>query len=374
MDKYGDLPDIEKDAQEIFETSDVESDIEYASPQEIEQTTPTELNVDNLPSEAKGIFSNSHISGNRAVDFSGSIHNQLYDSGYYVAEVEETVDEKLSRIARELEEIKLEKDMMITPETTTETNKLLQLLNNLKKSEPPIRSEILSSEQLRIDGIFNQIKQQQDVQSISRIKDGQEGLISLEDRLSSIEKLIGEDVLLEVGKKPISSIQKTLNDLERKISIVNNPEYNFENVTKQLDTLNKEMDKMEMRKKLFNLTDIYDIGGSKDDNSKDDNSIIDSLVEKLPEIKKNNEIIPLILKRLKTLNNIHNDMNINVELSKNMDQIITDLKIDIKNWDNSINQIYENIENYSQNFENNSKAMQTRLEQLSLKIEALDID
>ena len=97
-------------------------------------------------------------------------------------------------------------------------------------------------------------------------------------------------------------------------------------------------------------------------------------MEKLPEIKKNNEIIPLILKRLKTLNNIHNDMNINVELSKNMDQIITDLKIDIKNWDNSINQIYENIENYSQNFENNSKAMQTRLEQLSLKIEALDID
>lgn len=382
MDKYNDLPDIDRDGQEIFETSDVESTEELVGTHEQSgDNNPPEVNVDHLPINAKDSFVKTQVIINANVpDFLGNISHQLSSSGYYVTEVDETIDEKLCRIARELEEIKLDKEMaMTTPKQTEDVNQLLKLLNSLKCDvgvDDKKREEIISNDQLRIDDIFNRVKDNDEKGHRSLRSDNIKRLVQLEERLSFIEGVIGEEVLVVgVGKKPIMSIQNKLNDLERKISIVNNPEYTFDVIDNQLVELNKEMEQLEMRKKLFNLSDIYNTSSmtmANDNTDKVSSEVIQSLVDKLPDITKNNETVPLVINRLKTLNKIHQEIDGHVQLARNIDQLLTDLKSDVSQWDGSLTKVYEQIEQHNKNFEDNQRSLVDRMNQLVSKIDALE--
>lgn len=360
MDKYSDLPDIDNAGQEVFESSDVESELE------LPVKVPPIEDVDNNSldfQQSKDRFVHSEIIDTTSYDFLGNLSRL---NGYSVNQVDETIEEKLSRISRELEEIKLQDR---TPTITNQVDQLQEFLNLLKNPQIQENSKasLIRPEYIKIDSVFEKIVPQQDSITTKPTIDFQ-SLVSLEERLNSVETIIGTND----SSKPLNLIIK---DLDRKIAIIDNPEYNFEVIRTEINKLEKELGTLEMKRKVLTLDENDDPAEQDTSRATVSKSIkIDELYEKLPTINKYNALAPMLLTRLKTLNKIHHELENSVDLSGSIDQILQDIESDMKNWDESLNTLNQNMTNYEKNFEKNSISIQERINDLILKVESLSTD
>lgn len=343
MNKYSDLPDIDNEGQEVFESSDVESEIELP----IETTNDPDVEVSSINvDQSKELFARNEIVDTTGFDFLGNLSRL---NGYSVTQVEETTEEKLSRISRELEEIKLQDHHT----ASQQADQLLTILSELKSENTIVKP--LRSEQLKIDSLFKHIESDTPVASKSFDR-----LIDLENRLSKLESVVGTE-------DTTTSVQLTINDLSRKISIVENPEYDFDKIRNEVGKLTKELEELDLKRKVLDLDDDSTKTITKQDK-------IDELYEKLPNINKYNQVAPMLLTRLKTLHSIHQEMKNNIDLSNGIDQILNDVQLDLKNWDQTITKLNERINDYEDNFEKNSKTVQERISDLILKVDSLSTD
>lgn len=363
MNKYSDLPDIDNEGQEVFESSDVESEIEL--PIETKHDPDIEISSINVE-ESKELFARNEIIDTTSFDFLGNLSRL---NGYSVAQVEETTEEKLSRISRELEEIKLQDQ---TASASQQVDQLLTILSELKSENNTTTNKLLRSDQLKIDSLFKHIES--DTPAVASQNFNR--LIDLENRLSVLESAVGgtEDITTT------TSIQLTINDLLRKISIIENPEYNFDKIRQEVDKLTKELEELDLKRKVLDI-DIDNDHDHNDDTSKTTTTTtitkqdkIDELYEKLPQINKYNQVAPMLLTRLKTLNSIHQEMKNNIDLSNGIDQILNDVQLDLKNWDQTIIKLNDRINDYEDNFAKNSTIVQERISDLILKVDSLSTD
>ena len=268
-------------------------------------------------------------------------------NGYSVAQVEETTEEKLSRISRELEEIKLQYQTASASASASQqqVDQLLTILSELKSENNTTTNKLLRSDQLKIDSLFKHIES--DTPAVASQNFNR--LIDLENRLSVLESAVGgtEDITTT------TSIQLTINDLLRKISIIENPEYNFDKIRQEVDKLTKELEELDLKRKVLDI-DIDNDHDHNDDTSKTTTTIttitIDENMIKLPQINKYNQVAPMLLTRLKTLNSIHQEMKNNIDLSNGIDQILNDVQLDLKNWDQTIIKLNDRINDYEDNF------------------------
>ena len=108
-----------------------------------------------------------------------------------------------------------------------------------------------------------------------------------------------------------------------------------------MDKLTKELEELDLKRKVLDIDiDIDNDHDHNDDISKTTTTIttttitkqdkIDELYEKLPQINKYNQVAPMLLTRLKTLNSIHQEMKNNIDLSNGIDQILNDVQLDLK--------------------------------------------
>lgn len=368
MNKYSDLPDIDNEGQEVFESSDVESEIEL--PIETKHDPDIEISSINVE-ESKELFARNEIIDTTSFDFLGNLSRL---NGYSVAQVEETTEEKLSRISRELEEIKLQYQTASASASASQqqVDQLLTILSELKSENNTTTNKLLRSDQLKIDSLFKHIES--DTPAVASPNFNR--LIDLENRLSVLESAVGgtEDITTT------TSIQLTINDLLRKISIIENPEYNFDKIRQEVDKLTKELEELDLKRKVLDI-DIDNDHDHNDDTSKTTTTTtitkqdkIDELYEKLPQINKYNQVAPMLLTRLKTLNSIHQEMKNNIDLSNGIDQILNDVQLDLKNWDQTIIKLNDRINDYEDNFAKNSTIVQERISDLILKVDSLSTD
>lgn len=374
MNKYSDLPDIDNEGQEVFESSDVESEIEL--PIETKHDPDIEISSINVE-ESKELLARNEIIDTTSFDFLGNLSRL---NGYSVAQVEETTEEKLSRISRELEEIKLQDQTASASASASQqqVDQLLTILSELKSENNTTTNKLLRSDQLKIDSLFKHIES--DTPAVASQNFNR--LIDLENRLSVLESAVGgtEDITTT------TSIQLTINDLSRKISIIENPEYNFDKIRQEVDKLTKELEELDLKRKVLDIDiDIDNDHDHNDDTSKTTTTTIttttitkqdkiDELYEKLPQINKYNQVAPMLLTRLKTLNSIHQEMKNNIDLSNGIDQILNDVQLDLKNWDQTIIKLNDRINDYEDNFAKNSTIVQERISDLILKVDSLSTD
>ncbi|KAK6891234.1 hypothetical protein K6H09_004713 [Candida tropicalis] len=356
MDKYSDLPDIDQAGQEVFESSDVESELEL--PREVPAIEDVdESNIDIQSSKDK--FARSEILDSVTYDFSGNVSRL---NGYHLNQVDETVEEKLSRISRELEEIKISDK---SPTTTKQVYHFQELLNSLKKQQLHDSGNHIHPDYISIDSVFEKIVPSQESASVISTENIQ-SLASLEERLNTIELSIGTE-------NPSKPLNLAIRDLDRKISIIENPEYNFETIQSEINKLDKELETLEMKCKVLNLDE--DILEKDTLPSAVSNLVkIDEIYERLPIINQYNSLAPKLLSRLKTLSKIHHDLEGSVELSGSIDQVLKDIELDMRNWDQTLNKLNENLVNYEKNFDANSSSINERVNDLILKVESLSTD
>ncbi|ODV78729.1 uncharacterized protein CANTADRAFT_7077 [Suhomyces tanzawaensis NRRL Y-17324] len=361
MEKYGGLPGIDTESQDIFETSDIESEAELEHEPE-----PTEIEaLVTDPQAIRNRYANDVIDGLSGVDFLGSITNPVLGStGYAVRRVDETRDQKLARIARELQELA---DPEKVPEPAKlahigaaastsgpiDPEKLVALLETAVSSNNPSNPYQSQLNELfaKVDAKINE----KPVAGKAIVANSPSETLELESRINSLEQ--------QVGEVAPGSIQNLLNDLARKIKIIHNPDYPIDRVRKEVTQLAEETEKLASDRKLLEVSELLHTKEQEPSEKK-----IDELYRVLPEFEQSNKSIPQIIKRLKSLNTVHADIAHSIQLVGDLDRTLADMDEEIQSWNESIDVLNGNLKAYSKNFEENKTVMENKIEELSKRL------
>lgn len=385
-DKYTGLPGIDIDSAEVFETSDIDSDVEVESHTDLDASEKKsdieepELNLD----EARNRFANDVLVGDiNIVDFLGSIKNpNLTKTGYQVHQVDETVDQRLSRIARELEEIKILQLNEAPNKNTSECDKLTKTLEVLAKESLLSAANDLDQYSTRIKQVFDLVTSRLEAHGSDDARTTHESqlvdtsqLLALESRINAIESVLGpETVIGSQSKTEVRpTIQNWLKELNRKVNVVHNPEYQLDTVKQEVTLLTKQLETIASQKKFLDLSHTAP-GNHLHHPDSDNNQIyskIEDLHENLPHFTHVNATVPLIIARLKTLHTVHADLANTVQTVQNLDLILNDIKMDMKKWNDSIDVVNTNIDDHEKQFETNKQYIDNLLKDLNNKVTSI---
>lgn len=396
MEKYHDLPDIDTNAPDVFETSDVESDLELSHHHS--ESSPTleeddsEIKHQQLNAEtARTRFSHSLLVPQDGADFLGSVsYPKLGKSGYLIETTVETRQQKLARIARELEELKQEGENDVEKIFSENVDGLqTQLQEVLEKTVSGSNSKIrqLDVYSQRINHLFEAISsniikgevyeksapQNEASFQKSSTSTSPSEILSLENRINELEKLIGVDMVQSLSSKPTgttASLQSYVNDLSRKINIVHNPEYHIAAVKLEVELLIAKMDELETKRRIAEIRETT-LGKPQQSISESTplQKKIDDLYKNLPEFERANKLVPSVISRLKSLSVVHSDLAGCTQTVGELDSILGDLRDDMKRWDDSLNDVNAKIDNYETIFGENRKVVTAQIEELESKID-----
>ncbi|CUM55617.1 unnamed protein product [Debaryomyces tyrocola] len=385
-DKYTGLPGIDIESAEVFETSDIDSDVDIDAYTDVDASEKNadieEPEIDS--SEARSRFSNDVLVGDiNMVDFLGSITNSsLTRTGYQVNQVDETVDQRLSRIARELEEIKILQLNDSSNTKTSDCNKLVQTLESLAKE--PLLSPVndLNQYNHRIKQVFDEASARLETTGTDGLKTLQKPplvdtsqVLALESRLNAIESVLGPDGTTNIQSQAESkpTIQNWLNELTRKLNVVHNPEYQLDTVKKEVALLTKQIETLASHKRFLDLSHLAPTNPppQPDSSHKQINSKIEDLHEKLPFFNHVNATVPLIVTRLKSLHTVHADLANTVQTVHELDLILNDIKSDMKKWNDSIDVVNANIDDHDKQYQSNKEHINLLLKDLNDKVSSM---
>ncbi|KAI5964343.1 uncharacterized protein KGF55_002285 [Candida pseudojiufengensis] len=342
MNKYKDLPDIDTSNKEIFESSDQENDSDIDQIDRIEEEFK-DVNFD----EKRLAFSKFNIINADKFDFSGNVLNSM---GYQIEDKsrEETIDEKLARIKRELEEIRQTQNVNVD-ELINETSEL-----ESKRNQPKLAEDKSSSTSINVLNLlqFESKPLELNSNNLNQISD-------LENKLNKLETIIGTGLDSE---DQTSSIQSNINEVERRLNILEHPEYNSTSISNKIEKMTKEMNRLELNKKIYGIDNDSEneVILSKIDNKQR----VDEIYNILPDLEKYLSHAPVLLQRIKNLNKLHNELSESISLTTNLDSMMNNMTEEFKKWDNSITDLDSKLNSQIENFHDNSKSIDNRITEL----------
>lgn len=329
--------DLPIEEPEVFETSDIDSDIEETRPlaanPDIDEST-----FDITKSVNK--FNNQFVNGKINFDYVSDL--DLTNSGYKVYK-EEDHKQKLNRITRELEELEVN-------ERNEDYHKIRHLVDIKDKD-----LDNINEYKIRINKLFDNLdmtaSHSESSTSVSKDVTNESEIIRLDKKLSQIESQLGENLL-----NSTNSIDNMLNDLTKKVAIINNPDYKINDINRSIESL---VDKLEtIKRQNPNLSQLkYDK--------------LDDLVNMLPQLHNFKRLSPLLLKRLKILKDIHTNTGSAISFADNLDKIINELYQDLRQWDNTLQIIDGKLDKNMESFNNSKTEISSWVDNLSNKLDII---
>ncbi|EMR11378.1 hypothetical protein PNEG_00403 [Pneumocystis murina B123] len=331
-DKYSTLPGLDT-GKDVYETPDfvedqwVESSIQF----EREETQNEDISNDRLNlGQAKNRFLKEQVEA-EDVDFSERIRGKSRKS--YVTRnfhdygvIEETIDEKLARLRRELEEVREELKHRKFQENKNENGpinksfadlseldyQIAELENQTKKSAIATLSRRL--EELSLPESINNDNKEVVMETNESLnqplkytlnynpsykeKHFEPNLSEFENRLTMLEKSLGIDHIHSY--KLQAPILSTLSYLDKKITLLTSNKSYIDSITKKVKDLVAEMEILHEKKtKMDSETSEL--------NTTSQEKKINALYESLEMIESISPILPNLLDRLKALRIIHAD-------------------------------------------------------------------
>lgn len=348
-----DLPDMDQ-GPDVYETSDVESEEQLPVPEKESQ----DIDANHLATdEAKKLFEKDVIVESLTlVDFLGT---SAGTSGYSIKRMDETTEQKLARIAFELEEIRSHE-----PNKLSHVDSLSVLLENLVEE----KSGGLYGEKLR--AVFARIDPTEDLDTIEKEqrenKEAKEGkgetgpseVLQLEKRLFSLEEVVGVSDLVTS-----KSLRNHVNDMMRRIDVLYDLEFEMGHLKAEIRKLNKDLETLTTNRRLAHLTQ-GEAAPTKPFEAK-----IDSLHEKLPDFERANLVVPKLISRLRSLHQVHTEMAHSVSAVIEIDKTIHDLSEEMRKWDTALGEVNAALDKHSEAFEDNRKVVERKLEVIERKLQ-----
>ncbi|KAM3124114.1 hypothetical protein CJJ07_002515 [Candidozyma auris] len=326
-----DSPEIDH-GPEVFETSDVESEPGIKKVEEPNES----IARDPLASaqDAAANYENSVISDELTfVDFSGNVSRNLANSGYNVQRLYESRQQKLSRIAFELEE--LEKDGKSSE--ITELGKVLEKLRKSESQEGGI--------ELAVGELFQNIDAALKKPTTESESKKPDEVLQLEKRIAELEQLVG------TAEEPPTSLRNAINNATRRVSVLYDHEFELDKVKEEIRSLSKEMENFATAKRVAQVASGSDgpVALQVDFEHK-----VAALYDRLPEFDKVNSTVPLMLNRLKSLHHVHSESGHAVECVSALDKMLSEMSLDMKKWDEAIDKVDKSITQQQAAFESNA--------------------
>ncbi|CAH2353942.1 nuclear migration protein Jnm1p [[Candida] railenensis] len=380
MDKYTGLPDIEEGPQQVFESSDVED--EPIALQEDAQSY-ADSDVDESSTDivdAKKKFKHDFVTGEW--DFSGNVGNPLSSSGYKVVSLNETVDEKLARITRELEEIKIASESeAIESDKNNEIEFLVGLVERLSdknktnedSNEYTKAIETISPYSKRIKEVFELTSEQLSFKSSLVSNPATTGyvnpsaVLALEARIHDLETVLGSS---EEGTR--QSVQGQITELERKANLVYNPEYHTKKLSEEVEKLNANVERYLANRRLAQIGGRSVQGGSVVDQGQGGaearNNKIDEVFSRIPDFDNVKAILPAVLARLKSLHLVHNELGACVRTVTELDKTLGGIETEMVKWNKSVNDVNEKLDKQELDFDRNKQIIEQWVKQLEERV------
>lgn len=279
-------------------------------------------------------------------------------------DVEKIFSENVDGLQTQLQEV-LEKTVSGSNSKIRQLDVYSQRINHLFEA---ISSNIIKGEVYEKSAPQNEASFQKSSTSTSPSE-----ILSLENRINELEKLIGVDMVQSLSSKPTgttASLQSYVNDLSRKINIVHNPEYHIAAVKLEVELLIAKMDELETKRRIAEIRETT-LGKPQQSISESTplQKKIDDLYKNLPEFERANKLVPSVISRLKSLSVVHSDLAGCTQTVGELDSILGDLRDDMKRWDDSLNDVNAKIDNYETIFGENRKVVTAQIEELESKID-----
>lgn len=328
----------------MYETSDVDSESEAASGTTAATPTATttadanivEAPVDFLQSFAR--FNNEFVNGK--VNFNYVSDAPLNQNGYKVYK-DESNEQKLDRIAKELAELKIEgsKDTRIEEMLAIAEGKNLQSNVYLKQLEDIWKV----GEKLQLEREFSS--------GNTNDKTEMDDIIELDKKIAILEAKFGSISV---------PLQSTINDLERKINIINNPQYHVESVKKSITSLLESPEYAKLNNS--GMLDTY----------KDDK--LQELVTHVSDIDQYIADSDRLVERLRALNSVHMSRIDSQTFVASFESLFTNMAAEITKWEASMVEIAGKLDENIANFNNNKQEISLWVSQLLSKVNTLQND
>ncbi|AET39779.1 Jnm1p Ecym_4767 [Eremothecium cymbalariae DBVPG len=331
--------------QEVFETSDKDED---SCKSETDEVQNTEVEMDALVQidEARVLFENTVISG--IADFSGRIDK--YGKSFKTYMLEETVEQKLARIKKELQEIELSKE---TVQHDDELNELVKL-HSVLEQDRMVELKIIKNKLVLDDS-------EMDVVTLPRVtidcRDSRR-LVDLEGRIARIESLLGET-------NPKKSIVTCINELFHKINLLEQNEPLLEKFDQNMKRISKEYEESIIGRR---ATKDPSLQKRIADDLKTTDSKVHEIYKSYNLLKRYSGVLPHIITRMKSLNDLHREVQDTSGMLQSFDQCISRLQTQTEKWEQLLDQLNKKLDQQEENFEKNKKSIQTWVESLEMKL------
>ncbi|KAM9928400.1 hypothetical protein OXX80_010029 [Metschnikowia pulcherrima] len=378
------LSDLDQ-GPEVYETSDVES-VDDLGVRTQESSGP-EVVTDHFDAvSAHTAFEEITLEGMlELVDFSGSLAAESSGRNtYHTRKWKETKDQRLARIAQELSEIKEEDD-----EQKMQVEKLRNLLEASveNKGRAGYYFERLSTAFDQVEAQLSSIKHkailessyesgtETELESSPTNHTSQSAVLELESRLAGLEQAIG---LNELSSTP--NLRNHLRDLERKVNVLYNPEYELGNIKQKVLELNKELEALAKSRRMAQLalpehdrvshTRVNEVTSTRS-SSNDFEKKVEAIYSKLDEMEKAKSQLPAVIMRLKTLHETHRGLAGAVDAVSELDDTLGTLKRDLLSWNENLDLTKLAIKEHAKGFENKQHDIEEKLQLMESRVEAL---
>lgn len=370
---------IDEQLVEIFETSDVES-VENESEQQADSNTAKvgdevyqDAEEDEPNSEKnRDRFLNEIVNGILNVDFLGNIAaRSLYDFGYHSSRVLETKKQKIARIAREIEDLRIDDERENTSAAEVETvENLSKLLDSLDSSRNDLsEQEKYNQYFLKQKRVFDEITLHVAGLSLETTPPTEEPkivdmsrILQLENRMHSVEERLGIDKSIP---QPASNLLTRLRDLQRRIGVIQNPEYTLDVVERKLTSLRK------LHEDFLSSKSLATVGlqmQGQPQSSGNMTEMVEDLHKALPDITALNTVLPLLIQRLKSLYVVHADLGHSIEAVKSIDDLMAGLKTDMLGWSKHLDVLNSKVDEMNEDSKKNRDSLAVKVEELDAKL------
>lgn len=346
-------------------------------------------------SQARTFFTNTVADPDiEGADFGDRIDVVHSRASYATYSVKETLEAKIARLTREVDEAKRELELEKRPaesrtgkrskqqqdgEVVEGLEAVLKQLQVSTSSAPSTVDQKLFSH-LTIDTESKASaskKADKNADHSSQISQ----LASLEDRISKLEKIIG---LAEADsfKASYRPVLETLQDLRQRLQLLTSTPAALDMAANNLRNLIISLDKLKSGKatRQPSTASPGSSGAAAPDSSASQSEVppaidgnglpvsqaakIDQLYSKLPVVEKFHILLPRILERLKTLRGIHADAESTNASIKDMDSAILGLKTDLKNWQSALVSVEEKLAKFETTSSGNKKEVKEWIDDL----------
>lgn len=316
--------------------------------------------------QATQVFETKDVDVSKA-DFSDNITNNPTNS-YRVKTIPETLDARIARLQREVEEVKVLKKK----ETTEDIPRLDELKSILESLSSKGETGDESSDQLHLyEGmgerkIADKTKMQLELTNrlleryLNRFTD-------LETRLTTLEEKIGTSNI----RRPILP---SMDELRNRINLISNTPSGLEKAVANLRDLVTAVEKLKTAKQRPTTAGAQQQQEVVARDTEVDMKKVNEIYKRLPLLDNLSALVPGLIARLKSLQGIHADAEVSTETMRDIDRTVQTIASEFKQWTETLHTIETKLQEMDDKMTHNRREINEWVQNIEARISKVTPD